>query len=221
MTDFEDTIPEGTISICDVFEIVHQTIRSEPGKQANREGSHGRDQSRLRASDRLRKLLSQGALIALFWDPEKKSIQQISRRRWASMGTSLEAMSDQQLFAIASGVSPADVGAIEALVVFESGVTVVGGKGRTLFLNRKSFDEVMKDIGRGDGDRAAHQSAPTASSKAKPTQQLQILDISRQLWPNGCNERPARRNEMIISEFRRLGRPPPSDRSIQRALNSD
>ena len=219
MTDPHDPISEDEISIRDAFEILYRTVTQDARDYANREASRSHDQSRLRASEWLRVRLSQGILIALFWDPEKKKNQQISWQRWASMGTSLETLSDEQLFAIESGVSPADA---EALSVFETSIIIVSGVTRTVFLNRKSFDDATRDIAPADDARAAHpgERVPTASKARSELQEL-IRDFYNQIYPGGYKGRVKERDDAIIREFKKQNRNPPSPKTIQRALKPD
>jgi len=167
MTDFEGSIPVGMISICDLFEAVYQAItpdrqtleeRLNPSSPhdgadqnqhnqhvkdlAYREAKRSYDQSRLRAGERLREKLVQGALIARFEDPKKDRDRQISLRRWASMG-SVKTLSDEQLLAIVAG---ADAGAIEAMGVFETGIILIDGERRQVFFDWKDAESVLSEI---------------------------------------------------------------------------
>jgi hypothetical protein len=216
MTDAHDPISEDEISICDAFDIVYRTITpdwqileaderlktsspylDDPRDRANRAAWRSYDQARLGASEWLREKLGQGALIALFWDPEKKKNQQISRVRWVSMGD------------------------FETMGVFETGIAIIVGVRRTVFFNRKSFDDFMKEIARPDSDRAPRpdDSTPTAS-KDRPDHQQKILDIYRQLFPGGYKGRAKKRDQAIMREFQRRYQDQVSVRTIQRALKS-
>jgi hypothetical protein len=171
MTNLHDPISEDEISASNAFEIVYQRITREwqileervnpssryydafhdrdAQERAHREASRSYDQSRLRAREWLREKLSQGAPsgpIALFWDPEKKKNQQIRPHQWASMGD------------------------LETMGVFETGILIVRGVRRTIFFNRKSFDDFMEKNAPPDGDRVTHpsESAPTASGLPAP-----------------------------------------------------
>jgi hypothetical protein len=210
MKDTDNSIPAGMISICRAFETVYQTITpdwqnleaderlktsspylDDPRDKANREAWRSYDQARRRASQRMREALSQGALIALLWDSEKKRDQELTPKKWASMGD------------------------FEALIVFERGNVVVGGP--LLYLDSQSFNNFVEGVAPPDGDRTAHP-GKSAPAKRKSTQEM-IREVHAQRWPNGYSGRADQRNDAIRQDFIDQGLHPPADRSIQRALS--
>jgi hypothetical protein len=101
--------------------------------------------------------------------------------------------------------------------------TVVAGARRPVFFDRKEFNNAVREITHPDGDRAARagESAPTASKARLTRKQQQVLDIYRQLWPDGYNGSLAKdRDTAIIKEFERRHKRKVSVRTILRALKS-
>jgi predicted DNA-binding transcriptional regulator AlpA len=207
----DNSVPAGMIFICRAFDTLYQTITpdwrnleaderlktsspylDDPRDKANREAWRSYDQARRRASQRMREALSQGALIALFWDSEKKRDQEVIPEKWASMGD------------------------FEALTVFESGTVIVGGP--LLYFDSQSFNNYVKGIAPPDGDRTAHPggNAP-AASKTKTGLQDQIREINNQLLAEGFKGRKKERNRAIRGKFQN----PPGERTIRRALKPD
>jgi hypothetical protein len=104
---------------------------------------------------------------------------------------------------------------------FEIEVTIVMGARQPVFFDRENFDDVIKGVAPRDSDRTAHagESAPTAS-KDLPDDQQKVLDIYRQLWPDGYKGRAKKRDQAIMSEFQQRHKDQVSARTIQRALKS-
>jgi hypothetical protein len=95
--------------------------------------------------------------------------------------------------------------------------------GQPVYFNRKSFDNLVREITPPDGDSGPARPDNNAATGSKhiPELQQQILRTCHRLWPTGYEGRAKERDEAIRQEFKRLGIQPPSVRSIQRALRSD
>jgi hypothetical protein len=208
MRDTHDPIPVDAISIRDALDTVFQSMtrdrevleerlnpssphykRKRKKEDAHREASRNYDQDRLRA---IRWLCER--LAAQFLDPKTGERRRLDNQTWDLAGD------------------------LEAMLDFETGTTVVKDHGRrTVFFDRKEFDDVLKEM-EPDGDSAAHpgESAPTAS-KTKTGLQDQIREINNQLLAEGFKGQKKERNDAIRSKFRN----PPSERTIRRALKPD
>jgi hypothetical protein len=158
---------------------------------ANREAWRAYDKAQRLANEWLRERISRGILVALRRDPDTGQILQLDRHEWASMGS------------FETGIANNFVGPHD---IFQSGPK---GEG-SVFFDHKSFDSLLSEPNR----------TSTASKNKSNLRQL-IRDVCSQLWPNGYMGRAKERDEAILWEFKRLGRKPPSIKSIQRALKSD
>ena len=204
--------PEDTISFGDAFEVVYRALnpdwqtleeRLNPASQAfqerdakdraHLEACGNYDKAQRLANEWLRERITQGALIALVCDPDSGQVFQSNRHKWASMGDFETGIADDF-------VGPRDI--------FQSGPnTVVNGEKRPVFFDRKIFDSLLSEPNRS-----------STASKNKSNLRQFIRDVCSQLWPNGYKGRAKERDEAILREFKRLGRKPPSVKSIQRAL---
>jgi hypothetical protein len=210
MKDAGDPIPVGMISIRDARDIVYRTNTPDwqsleerlsdpspdfdgPSGQANRKAWRNYDQALRHARECLCEKIIQGRLIPLVRDPKTGDILQLDRE-WAQ------------------SIGHTDIDVMTA-------TAIIRGERQPVFFDRKSFDDVMKDMASPDGDSAAHpgESAP-AASKRKSTQE-EIREVSARLWPNGYSGRSDSRNDAIRQDFTDRGLHAPADRSIQRALS--
>jgi hypothetical protein len=241
MKDTDDAVPVGMISVCDAFDAVYQTItpdrktleerldpnsqyydafkgakksatkggrkrlkkglekdpqkdpQKNPKEDARREAWRNYYQGQLHASKVLREKLSQGVLVARFGE-KKEEAEQLGSDRWALMSD------------------------FDAMLIFNEGKAIVRGKRRILYFDRKDF---MRKIAPPDGDRVTHPSeSPPTGSKDLPDDQQKVLDIYRQLWPDGYKGRAKKRDQAIMSEFQQRHKDQVSARTIQRALKS-
>jgi len=234
MKDADDPIPVGMISISEAFDRVYRALISDwetieerlnpsapfyerlseqDAERARREAWHSFDLAQRRANQWLRTRLSDGTLTALVRDPQTGDVLQLDRSKWFPLGDFETGITDDH-------VGPGDV--------LGSGPdTLLAGARRPVFFSRENFEAVLKELARDEGVSlegrmpTTYHAGARPSSNARRTQKQHILDIYQRLWPNGCDERPAERNKKIVDEFRRLQRPLPTDRSIQRALKSD
>ena len=222
MKDADDLIPAPTpeyaISFRDAFEVVYRALnpdwqnleeRLNPSSpyydafderdekdRAYGEADRTYGKAQRLANEWLRERITQGALIALVCDPDSGQVFQSNRHKWDSMGDFETGIAD-------NFVGPWDI--------FQSGPnTVIRGERRPVFFDRKVFDSLLSEPNR-----------TSTASKNKSDLRQYIRDVCNQLWPNGYTGRAKERDEAILLEFKRLGRTPPSARSIQRALNSD
>ncbi|MET4042086.1 hypothetical protein [Bradyrhizobium sp. RT6a] len=217
MSFTKDSIPEGMISISDALDLVRRTI----GQGIQDGGSPESLRSgQLRASAWLRDRLAEGSLVALFWDAQRKSNLQVDRANWASMGTNLSVLSDQQLEEVAA-LNAAHPAAIEALGVFEAGVATAKSGKVTLFLDRQSVDKAVAAAAPPRGrDVVGRGMRSPASPGDVPDLQLKVLEICEHLWPDGYKGRAKKRNDAILQEFQRRYKDQISVKTIQRALRS-
>jgi hypothetical protein len=219
MKDADDPIPvptpKDTILISDAFEQVFRALTPdwqilEQERLKDQAASRNYDKAQRRANEWLREKIGEGALRALIRDPgdphsnppRPPQTFQLNRRRLTSM-SDFETGIDDDHFA------PGDL-------LQHGPNTVIGGERRTVFFDRKEFDDVVKEITPPDGDRTAHP-GELAASKPKSTQQ-EIRDVHARLWPNGYSGRAQQRNDAIRQDFIDRHLHPPAKRSIERAL---
>lgn len=228
MKDADDPILVGMISISDAFLLVYRVVVSDwetieerlnpsapfyeqlseqDAERARSEAWRSYDLAQRQANQWLRAKLSDGTLTALVRDPQTGDFLQLDRSKWFPLGDFETGITDNH-------VGPEDV--------LASGPnTVIAGERRPVFFSRKNFDAVIKNAAPVENGGSARAVERVPAAQVKLTQDQQIKKAYRRLWPDGCSERPAQRNEKIRSDFRQHGRPAPADRSIQRALKSD
>lgn len=228
MKDADDPIPVGMISLSDAFLLVcrivvsdwetieerlnpsapfYEQLSEQDAERARREAWRIYDIALRQANEWLRAKLSDGTLTALVRDPQTGDILQLDRSKWLPLG------------GFESGIAGNHVGPDDVLASGPN--TVIAGEKRPVFLSRKNFNAVIKNAAPAENGGSARASRIALAAKVKPTQDQQIKEAHRRLWPNGCDERASQRNEIIRSDFRQRGRPVPSYRSIQRALKPD
>ncbi|MBR0733493.1 hypothetical protein JQ595_32585 [Bradyrhizobium japonicum] len=228
MKDADDPIPVGMISLSDAFLLVYRIVVSDWGtieerlnpsapfyeqlseqdaERACREAWRSYDRALRQANEWLRTKISDSGLTALVRDPQTGDLLQLDRSKWPPLG------------GFETGIAGNHVGPEDPL---GSGPdTVIAGERRPVFFSKKNFDAVLKNAAPLENGGSAHAVESVPAARVKLTQDQQIKETYLRLWPHGCSERPAQRNEKIRSDFRQRGRPAPADRSIQRALKSD
>src|SRR5262249_28732082 len=169
--------------------------------RAHREASRSYDLSRLRGMKWLREQLSQGTFMALFWDPEKKKNQQISRHRWASMGD------------------------LDTMGVFDTGIAIVKGVRRTVFFNSNDFETALSGIAESttkDAPRAADKGGRPTDYAWKAVEPLVLRELVAHGRPHKNNPRlpsKAQLVELVKAELSDKFDEHPSDTAVKYHVN--
>jgi hypothetical protein len=239
MTDTDDAIPVGMISIRDAFDTVYQTItpdRHTLEERLNPSSQYYDAIKKKSAKKKTKEAPRKGLRKGLKKDPVKDPKEGARREASRSYGQAQlhagevlrEKLSQGSLVVLFGKKKPeqisrdrwASMSDFEAMLIFYEGKAIVRGKRRLLYLDRKKF---MKEIAPPDGDKEAHagESAPTtpkALSKLQIRSQeryQRIREIDNQLRLDGFKGLQKERYAAIRGKF---PKDKPSDRTIIRAL---